>query len=109
MKVTGEELRDFLDNGWPHDDAWWDGHGEAFWCVSESDKPDPKGGYDLRDAGFIIYDGPTKESSWVKSFLTCFRAWRKKKTTMSFHVVIPKTDEAALRELAKEKKWTITS
>lgn len=76
MKVTGDELREFMDTGWPQpeDDWYWD---HDLWLHL------PLRGhtYNTDDIGGILYQGkdidPTKGEGYDLD--ACIKQWRRDK------------------------------
>lgn len=94
MKVKGDELQAFVNEGWPSDDWYWD-H-DLF------EEPDPTATYDTDEIGPLCYQGrePTDETTLDLAVL--IRKWRKTRDHDIFSIKVKKADVPAVQEaLAK--------
>lgn len=90
MKISGLELIDFINNGFPEDE---DDIYAFYWDHEEFDEsPDPNKIYDTDDLGHIFYQGahtdPTNGEGYDTSKL--IKAWRERKTHEIFEIKVPK-------------------
>ena len=104
MKISGIELQEFINTGWPKpiDDWYWD-H-TAFEYDPEPDKT-----YDTDDIGPLLYQGPevrTRQNDSI-DLAAAIRKWRKERDSDVFAVTISKAKSEELKKLVKELGGTI--
>lgn len=90
MKITGAELQQFVDHGWPGDDWYWD-H-EAF----EGD-PDPSASYDTEDVGPLFYQGKELGGHDPLDLGKLIRAWRKARDFDLYTITVKKSETEKVR------------
>jgi hypothetical protein len=104
MKIKGAELAEFINNGWPSDDYYWD-H-DVF-----EDRPAPEETYDTDDLGYLHWQGDRHEDPTGGHGLDLAKAirdWRKASTTKIKVIRIPKdVTDKDLRAALKQVKGTI--
>ena len=110
MKATGAEIKDFYDNGWP--EGYYVEDVELEYIGNQDEwllEPGTK--YDLKLMGMLCPNEIPQGVHYSEisiSFESAFKAWRKKSTTVTFGVTIPKEQEAALRDFVKTLKGTLS-
>ena len=97
MKITGAELQQFVDEGWPGDDWYWD-H-DVF------EEIDPDASYETNDLGDLYWQGeryavPSRGEGLNLNKL--ISRWRKERDHEFLSVLVPKDrKDEFLRALAE--------
>jgi hypothetical protein len=113
-KATGAEIWDFWQNGWPGDNWFIDDYEVdvegADGCLLEMGKK-----YDLVDLGTIYWQGdgdpPDEAPHYGRDGLEVskwYAWWKRKQTTTTFSVTIPKTQEGEFKKVCKAYAWRVT-
>ena len=94
MKVTGAELLQFMNSGWPKPEE------DFYWDHDVFEDPDPEATYDTDDIGGIYYQGkgddPTPNGNgW--DLATLIKKWRKARDFTVLSISIPKGREDDVR------------
>jgi hypothetical protein len=90
MKLTGAELQQFMDHGWPGDEWYWD-H-EAFDAM-----PDPAATYNTDDLGPLIYQGSELDRPDNLDLGRLVTKWRKARDFDLFTITVKKSDTEKVR------------
>ena len=105
MKITGHELKQWMDEAWPGDDWYWD-H-DAF-----DDEPNPVTKYDTVEIGPVLFcsdvEGkvdPTDGEGLDLDLL--IRKWRKTKTHANYVVTIKLGQVDEFLEYMKSSKFDV--
>lgn len=103
MKINGAELADFVENGWPGDDYYWE---TDLFEDTPGNIPVPGETYDTEDLGPLFWQGkgPDPTDGQGLDIARVIRAWRKSRDTRLVLVRVPQTVKdadirAALRPL----------
>lgn len=107
MKISGAELIEFLNQGWPSDDYYWET--EVF-ENNPGGNPLPTDIYDTQDLGPLLWQGrdpdPTKGADLDLD--TQIRKWRRGRDTRTVIIRIPNTvSDKDLRAVIKPIKGAI--
>lgn len=103
MKITGAELKEFMDKGWPQPDEDW------YWDHEEFDErrfggdPDPAATYDTAALGPVFFQGsgpdPTKGDGYDLAAL--IRQWRRERDSDVLTVLSPKSKTPEIKKALK--------
>ena len=89
MKITGSELQQFMEHGWPGDDWYWD-H-DAF------EEPEPSATYDTDEIGPLLYQGKDPHDGSELDIGRLIRAWRKARDFDLFTITVKKSETKKVR------------
>lgn len=100
MKISGAELKAFMDEGWPQpDDDWYWDHD-----VFDGD-PDPSPGmtYETDDLGPIHYQGSKADPTDGEGYDlgACIRQWRKQRDGELLTILVPKARVSEFKKALK--------
>ena len=91
--VSGALVREFVINGWPGDDYYWDDFEESTVPLDEEGFPYADRDYDLTDMGFLVQVGEDEHPS----FADAFHQWLKSQTSLTLAIQIPREKEDEVR------------
>lgn len=107
MKITGEELQDFIENGWPGNDYYWET--EAFEDTPNY-QPVPGETYETDDLGPLLWQGrdPDPTDGQGIDLAVAIRSWRKARDTRVVLIRVPNSaTDAQIRAALKPLKGKI--
>jgi hypothetical protein len=107
MRIKGSELTDFINNGWPSDDYYWDT--DAFEETPDH-QPIPDETYDTDDLSPLLWQGnePDPTGGDGIDLASAIRKWRKTRNSRAVVVRVPNTlTDKDLRAALKPLKGTL--
>ncbi len=107
MKIKGAELADFIKNGWPDDDYYWET--DAF-EDTPGNEPVAEETYDTDELGPLFWQGkrPDPTDGQGLDLARAIRAWRKSRDTRIMVIRVPKSvGNSDIRAALKPLKGTL--
>lgn len=96
MKITGKELQEWINHGWPGDDWYWE-H-DLFEI-----EPIPTEIYDTSEIDGLFYQGKDPDQRDLPSIDAMIRKWRKSRDYVVIVIDCPKSVESEVRDYLRSK------
>lgn len=95
MKIKGAELKQFMEDGWPSDEWYWDHE------VFEED-PEPEITYETADIGPLYFQGSAPHDGSALDLAHLIRKWRKERDFEVLTINVKKSDVGKVRSYLAE-------